>query len=56
MDELDNLIKPDPLYTDKDMKKEKNRQLGTANNKKRYTNRYTDTYKHWKTEACQYVA
>lgn len=47
MDEIQMQIKLDPLYKDKDEERKKKKEKGTANNKRRYANRYADTYFDW---------
>lgn len=55
MSEIKYDIKLDPLYTDRDIERKKRKELGSANNKKRYSNRYEDTYFDWKSELVELV-
>lgn len=55
MSEIKYEIKLDPLYTDRDIERKKRKELGSANNKRRYANRYEDTYYDWKSELAELV-
>ena len=55
MSEIKYEIKLDPLYTNRDIERKKRKELGSANNKRRYANRYEDTYYDWKSELAELV-